>query len=196
MIQKLRASCSAGDRPVFWQSTPLFRNHPALPFLPHSSSPYQPPLRPFLHRNYLAVMSAACGFLIPACSPLGPDFTRPKVSWLDAWAARPLEQPTPQLTGPANVSTEQWWRNFNDPVMEQLVAEAQRLNPGVRTAAARILAHPLSTFRTRDNNVFARSALWGQQLRTRNHRVSFVSGRDGGAWRNRSHGRHGKNSIP
>ena len=70
---------------------------------------------------------------------LGPDFTRPKVSWLDAWAARPLEQPTPQLTGPPIVSADQWWRNFNDPVMEELVAEAQRLNPGVRTAGARIL---------------------------------------------------------
>ncbi|MEO0017049.1 MAG: hypothetical protein RLZZ522_332 [Verrucomicrobiota bacterium] len=70
---------------------------------------------------------------------LGPDFTRPKVSWLDAWAARPLEQPAPQVTGPPVVSADQWWRNFNDPVLEQLVVEAQQLNPGVRTAGARIL---------------------------------------------------------
>src|SRR4029077_5519853 len=37
------------------------------------------------------------------------------------------------------VSADQWWRNFNDPVLVGLVAEAQRLNPGVRTAGARIL---------------------------------------------------------
>jgi multidrug efflux system outer membrane protein len=84
-------------------------------------------------------MSAASGLLISSCTMLGPDFTRPRVSWLDAWAARPLEQPTPQLSGPASVSADQWWRNFNDPVLEQLVAEAQRRNPGVRTAGARIL---------------------------------------------------------
>ncbi len=70
---------------------------------------------------------------------LGPDFTQPEVTWLDAWSKRPLEQPIPQLTGQRQVSADQWWRNFNDPVMEQLVAEAQRLNPGVRTAGARIL---------------------------------------------------------
>jgi outer membrane protein TolC len=85
------------------------------------------------------VTAAAFCFFLPACSPVGPDFSRPEVSWLDAWAARPLEQPTPQLTGTSVVSTAQWWRNFNDPVMEQLIAEAQRLNPGVRTAGARIL---------------------------------------------------------
>ena len=34
---------------------------------------------------------------------------------------------------------DEWWRNFDDPVLEQLVAEAQRLNPGVRTAGMRIL---------------------------------------------------------
>ena len=50
-----------------------------------------------------------------------------------------MEQPTPPLTGPSTISAEQWWRNFNDPVLVQLVAEAQRLNPSVRTAGARIL---------------------------------------------------------
>lgn len=85
------------------------------------------------------MISAASGLLISGCTTLGPDFARPNVSWLDAWAARPLEQPAPQLTGPQSVSSEQWWRNFNDTVLEKLVSEAQRLNPGVRTAGARIL---------------------------------------------------------
>ena len=113
------------------RSSPLFSGAPASLFnhtLPRSGE-----------RIFLAVTAAAFCFFLPACSPVGPDFSRPEVSWLDAWAARPLEQPTPQLTGPSVVSTTQWWRNFNDPVMEQLIAEAQRLNPGVRTAGARIL---------------------------------------------------------
>jgi multidrug efflux system outer membrane protein len=90
-------------------------------------------------QDFPAVLCAIFCCLVPACTTLGPDFARPTVSWLDAWAARPLEQPAPQLTGPPIVSSDQWWRNFNDPVMEELVAEAQRLNPGVRTAGARIL---------------------------------------------------------
>jgi outer membrane protein, multidrug efflux system len=121
MYQKLRFFCSDGDKPVFCQSAPLFSD------------------RPSARHKYLAVISTASGLLISGCVTLGPDFTRPKVSWLDAWAARPLEQPAPQLTGPQCVSADQWWRNFNDPVLEKLVAEAQRLNPGVRTAGARIL---------------------------------------------------------
>ena len=34
---------------------------------------------------------------------------------------------------------EEWWRNFNNPVLNQLVAEAQRVNRDVRTAGMRIL---------------------------------------------------------
>jgi outer membrane protein, multidrug efflux system len=107
--------------------------------LRHSSSIFLLRLRPSAACKILVVVPAAFNLLVSGCAPLGPDFARPEVSWLDAWAARPLEQPTQPLTGPASVSAERWWRNFDDPVMEQLVAEAQRLNPGVRTAGARIL---------------------------------------------------------
>jgi len=34
---------------------------------------------------------------------------------------------------------QEWWRTFKDPVLEHLVAEAQRVNPGVRTAGLRIM---------------------------------------------------------
>src|SRR4029453_3493531 len=37
------------------------------------------------------------------------------------------------------VQLDQWWREFGDAVLEKLVEEAQRLNPGVRTAGLRIL---------------------------------------------------------
>ena len=32
-----------------------------------------------------------------------------------------------------------WWRDFNDPVLDQLIDEAQRVNPNVRTAGLRIM---------------------------------------------------------
>src|SRR6185436_20352314 len=40
---------------------------------------------------------------------------------------------------PHSGPTQEWWRNFNDPVLDQLVAEAQRVNPSVRTAGIRIM---------------------------------------------------------
>jgi len=40
---------------------------------------------------------------------------------------------------PRKPQTQEWWRNFNDPVLDQLVAEAQRANPNVRTAGLRIM---------------------------------------------------------
>lgn len=35
--------------------------------------------------------------------------------------------------------TTQWWRNFDDPVLDALIAEAQRVNPTVRIAGLRIM---------------------------------------------------------
>jgi NodT family efflux transporter outer membrane factor (OMF) lipoprotein len=74
--------------------------------------------------------------LLSACTTVGPDFNRPEVPWLGDWrgvSTQPLAEDTPEA------ETEAWWRNFNDPVLDQLVAEAQRLNPGVRTAGLRIM---------------------------------------------------------
>lgn len=34
---------------------------------------------------------------------------------------------------------QQWWHNFHDPVLDQLIAEAQRANPSVRIAGLRIM---------------------------------------------------------
>jgi NodT family efflux transporter outer membrane factor (OMF) lipoprotein len=40
---------------------------------------------------------------------------------------------------PRSGPTPEWWRTFKDPVLDQLVAEAQRVNPNVRTAGMRIM---------------------------------------------------------
>src|SRR5688572_29093974 len=77
--------------------------------------------------------------LLCGCTTLGPDFVPPTVPWLAGWTGgtlRPLADAPSRSAGPR---TDEWWRHFNDPVLDQLVAEAQRLNPGVRTAALRIL---------------------------------------------------------
>jgi NodT family efflux transporter outer membrane factor (OMF) lipoprotein len=77
--------------------------------------------------------------LLTACQSVGPDFVRPDSAWLDAWQDPSTEAATAGLPKPDQPPPDDWWRNFNDPVLDQLLAEAQRLNPGVRTAGLRIM---------------------------------------------------------
>jgi multidrug efflux system outer membrane protein len=78
--------------------------------------------------------------LLGACTTVGPDFTRPRVPWLDAWTGGSLKPLAVEPRGPRSPQPhDEWWRNFKDPVLDQLVAEAQRVNPNVRTAGLRIM---------------------------------------------------------
>jgi len=84
--------------------------------------------------------AALAVLMLGGCTLLGPDYTRPAVPWLADWsgqAQRDLATAQEQARG--RPVADAWWRSFDDPVLDRLVAEAQRLNPGVRTAAARIL---------------------------------------------------------
>src|SRR5262245_38201106 len=67
-----------------------------------------------------------------ACTTVGPDFNRPAVPWLAAWSGGSLQ--TSGAVAGQRPQSEEWWTNFNDPVLDGLIAEAQRLNPEVRTA--------------------------------------------------------------
>jgi outer membrane protein, multidrug efflux system len=77
--------------------------------------------------------------LLSACTTVGPDFKRTEVPWLDAWSGGSLESLSSKQGGKRRGRIEEWWRNFNDPVLDRLITEALRLNPNVRTAGARIL---------------------------------------------------------
>lgn len=68
---------------------------------------------------------------------VGPDFSRPDVPWLGTWSGGSLQTSATKTGQPAQ--TDAWWSNFNDAVLDNLVAEAQRLNPGARTAGLRIM---------------------------------------------------------
>jgi NodT family efflux transporter outer membrane factor (OMF) lipoprotein len=70
---------------------------------------------------------------------VGPDFSRPDVPWLAGWSGGSLATSAVRAKEGQPAPHDAWWRVFDDPVLDQLVAEAQRLNPGVRTAGMRIL---------------------------------------------------------
>ena len=90
-------------------------------------------------RSPASLTAAASSLLLCACTVVGPDFKRPEVPWLADW--QPPSQTAPTTTPPPErrAPDDAWWRHFNDPALDQLVAEAQRLNPCVRTAGMRIM---------------------------------------------------------
>jgi multidrug efflux system outer membrane protein len=83
-----------------------------------------------------AVAGAA---LLGACTTLGPDFKRPEVTWLDTWTGGSLEPLSAATGARSSEKTLEWWRRFNDPVLDRLVDQALRANPNVRTAGLRIM---------------------------------------------------------
>ncbi|HSD36173.1 MAG TPA: efflux transporter outer membrane subunit [Rhodocyclaceae bacterium] len=90
---------------------------------------------PALSRHLVAPVAAG---LLSACTMLGPNFSRPEVPWLESWSSK-TSTTTAQPAPARRPENETWWRYFNDPVLDQLIAEAQRRNPGVRLAGLRIL---------------------------------------------------------
>jgi outer membrane protein, multidrug efflux system len=90
-------------------------------------------------RGLVRLAVPAAVVLLGGCTTLGPDFQAPQVPWLQGWSGgawRTLVDEAPPRAPPRD---DEWWRQFDDPVLDQLVAEAQRLNPGVRTAGMRIM---------------------------------------------------------
>src|SRR2546429_954127 len=68
--------------------------------------------------------------LLAGCM-MGPDYTRPKI---DAPAEFRFE---PKAV--AETANTQWWKQYNDPVLEALIAEALANNRNVKIAAANVL---------------------------------------------------------
>ncbi len=60
--------------------------------------------------------------------------------WLVDWKGGSLQSLAEDPRVPRSpVTTDMWWRAFNDPVLDQLIAEAQRVNPNVLVAGLRIM---------------------------------------------------------
>ena len=85
-------------------------------------------------------LAAAIGsLLVSGCTTVGPDFKQPEVPWLDGWQGGSLHDVVSSSPQAGATAPDEWWLLFNDPMLDEIVAEALRLNPGVRTAGARIL---------------------------------------------------------
>jgi NodT family efflux transporter outer membrane factor (OMF) lipoprotein len=95
--------------------------------------------RRFTGRPGTAPPALAVALLFGGCAAVGPNFRHPEVPWLTGWSSGSLDSLTPEQRVVSKAQTEEWWHNFNDPVLDGLVAEAQHINRDVRTAGMRIL---------------------------------------------------------
>ena len=76
----------------------------------------------------LFILASAAGCAV------GPDYTRPEVPVMDQW----IEEQNPALSTAA-ADLAQWWKRFNDPVLDALMEKAFRQNMTLRIAGIRIL---------------------------------------------------------
>ena len=71
--------------------------------------------------------------LLTGCTMVGPDFLRPSTKLSSQW----LEADDPRVeNAPANY--REWWKAFNDPVLENLIQTAYQQNLSLRIAGVRV----------------------------------------------------------
>ena len=86
----------------------------------------RPARRTDVRRSAVAVV--VCG-LLSGCL-VGPDYVKPKVDTPATFLYEPKEV--------ADTANTEWWRQFDDPVLEQLIVEALANNRNVQIAAANV----------------------------------------------------------
>jgi len=77
----------------------------------------------------LACCALTLALAVSGCL-VGPDYQRPPVDTPQAWRLSPEESQTVAGVG--------WWRQFKDPVLDELIAVALRENKDLLIAAARV----------------------------------------------------------
>ena len=104
---------------------------------------------------FIAVASA----LLTACATVGPDYRAPQLA--------PAELPSAQgtaFTGARPVTN--WWAQFGDPVLDQLIADGLAANPDLWIAAARV-SEARAVFNERRLDIAPHVALGAEQTRSR-----------------------------
>jgi efflux transporter, outer membrane factor (OMF) lipoprotein, NodT family len=70
---------------------------------------------------------------LSGCKAVGPDYVRPQTEL----PARFIEQTDGEIHGQEK-ATREWWKSFHDPILDQLIADAQSANPDIKIAIARV----------------------------------------------------------
>jgi len=86
-------------------------------------------------------VAAAASLLLGACSAFAPpvampEKTPPPLDAAPAWLAPP--PPAPAVSKAAQAELRDWWKQFNDPVLLEMIDAAQAASPTIAAAASRI----------------------------------------------------------
>lgn len=73
---------------------------------------------------------------LSGCVRLGPDFQPPGEAWVEQWHSPAIEQASLQRAGP---DIREWWRVFDDPLLDRLIAEADAHNASLKIAGVRVM---------------------------------------------------------
>ena len=79
-----------------------------------------------------ALLTLLLALLLTSCAAVGPDYEKPEVAVPGDWSLDAAQG----LSGSTSERVE-WWKIFNDPVLDQLVETARRNNNGLEIAAMR-----------------------------------------------------------
>ena len=79
-------------------------------------------------------MIIAAVLLAAGCTRVGPEFEKPEAEVTGQWEAFESKDIKPKAPG-----TAEWWRSFNDPVLDQLIATAYAENLSLEAAGLRVL---------------------------------------------------------
>jgi NodT family efflux transporter outer membrane factor (OMF) lipoprotein len=118
------------------RSASLCRNHDSDKALPDSleAARLRPPKNSTFLKPTLSILLAALAVVAVSCK-VGPNYVTPGAGVAGQW----MENST--ITNrPFNAAEDYWWRNFDDPVLNQLVETAFRNNRSLQAAGVRILA--------------------------------------------------------
>ncbi len=89
------------------------------------------PARLFAHIPRL-LLGLALLLPLSSCSPVGPDFQPPQPQLPQRWTGAEDLQP------PVASAADSWWRLFVDPLLHQLIAEAEEASFDMHRAEARV----------------------------------------------------------
>ena len=78
------------------------------------------------------LIALLCAALVSGCAAVGPDYAEPQLPVPAGWTAAADQHPADA----AALAT--WWRQFDDPVLDRLIADALAANPGLAEARARL----------------------------------------------------------
>lgn len=117
----------------------------------------------------IMLLLAGCGGLLPRSQYTRPEVTLPR-QWQEAG-----------ITGTTVAAKEQWWQDFNDPILSELIEKALKSNNNLAAAAIRVKRAQLSARLTGTNltpsvSVGANSSITRDLKNHSNTKTSGVAG--------------------